>query len=85
MKKYLSATEYAELHGLHPVTIRQRCARGAIPGAIKIGARGWCIPEDAPLIDNRISSGKYVGVPRKRNKQTGVPIDEYKRTHPEEA
>lgn len=57
--KMISLAEYAERHGLARTTVQQKCARGNLPGAEKIG-RNWCIPEDAPYVDYRVTSGKYV-------------------------
>ena len=53
-------TQYAEEHGIAPVTARQRAQRGAFESAIKIG-RDWLIDSDEPLVDRRIKSGKYRG------------------------
>lgn len=55
----LPIQEYASLVGKSPVTVRQKCQRGTIPGAVKIG-RDWLIPADAPYKDSRIRSGKYI-------------------------
>lgn len=52
--------EYAVKIGKSPVTVRQKCQRGSIPGAVKVG-RDWLIPADAPYTDSRITSGQYVG------------------------
>lgn len=52
--------EYAARTGKSPITVRQKCQRGNIPGAVKIG-RDWLIPADAPYTDGRITSGQYVG------------------------
>lgn len=49
----ISINDYAAKVGRSPVSVRQKAARGAIPGAVKIG-RDWLIPEDAPYIDLRI-------------------------------
>ena len=49
---------YALKVGKASITVRQKCQRGMVPGAVKIG-RDWLIPEDAPYIDNRETSGKY--------------------------
>lgn len=48
----VSVTEYAALHALAPVTVRQKAARGNIPGAVKIG-RNWAIPRHADYKDAR--------------------------------
>ena len=44
---YISATEYAELHGKSRPSIKNMCAEGRIPGAY-ITSSGWLIPKDAP-------------------------------------
>lgn len=54
----ITIAQYAVLVGKSPVSIRQKCLRGNLPGAVKIG-RDWLIPADAPYTDNRITSGKY--------------------------
>lgn len=56
----ITLAEYAARHGLNPVTVRHKCLRGNVPGAVKIG-RDWLIPADAPYDDHRVKSGKYVG------------------------
>lgn len=50
--------EYAARIGKAPCSIRQKCQRGTLAGAVKIG-RDWLIPKDAPYTDSRISTGKY--------------------------
>lgn len=42
---YFTPEEYAALHGLSVATVRLRCQRGAIPGAVKLGIRKWGIPK----------------------------------------
>lgn len=59
-------TQYAEEHGIAPVTARQRAQRGAFASAVKMG-RDWMIDSDEPLVDRRVKSGKYKGW---RNKST---------------
>lgn len=44
---YISATEYAELHGKSRPSVKNMCAAGRIQGAYKTSS-GWLIPEDAP-------------------------------------
>lgn len=58
-------TEYAKKHGKDPTTVTQKAGRGNFRTAVKIG-RQWFIDEDEPYIDARVTSGKYVGKPRKR-------------------
>lgn len=59
--------EYAALIGRHPDSVRNKCLRGMLPGAVKIG-RNWLIPKDAPYEDLRVKSGKYVDWRGKRDK-----------------
>lgn len=56
--KLITVKEYAERHGVAITTVRQKCVRGTIVGATKVG-RDWLIPEDAPYIDHRIKDGSY--------------------------
>ena len=62
--KLLPLKEYAARIGKAPSTVRQKCALGHLPGAVKMG-RDWLIPESAPYPDNRIKSGQYVGCRKK--------------------
>ena len=55
----ISLKEYAEKHGKHPVTVRQKAQRGGFVTAEKIG-RDWLIDPDEPYIDERIKSGNYI-------------------------
>lgn len=55
----ISLKEYAQKHGKHPVSVRQKAARGGFMTAKKIG-RDWLIDEDEPYEDNRIKSGNYI-------------------------
>lgn len=65
----MSIAEYAKKHGVASSTVRQKCLRGYVPEAVKIGSY-WVIPEDAPYIDHRIKEGKYLGRRKKlRNNQ----------------
>lgn len=59
--------EYARLIGKNAANVRQKCIRGTLPGAVKIG-RDWFINKDAPYPDNRIKSGAYVGFRDKQKK-----------------
>ena len=45
--KYISVTEYADLHNKDRGTIKKICASGKIPGAYKTSS-GWLIPEGTP-------------------------------------
>jgi hypothetical protein len=66
----ISINEYAAKIGKAPTTIRQKCQRGTLPGAVKIG-RDWLIPADAPYPDNRVKSGEY----RDWRKQKETPAE----------
>ncbi len=63
----ITLKEYAERKGRNHITTVQKAARGGFRTARKIGMQ-WFIEETEPDIDNRITSGKYVGKPRRRNK-----------------
>lgn len=51
-------SEYAARIGKSPTTVRQKCQRGTLPGAVKLG-RDWFIPADTPYTDNRVKTGEY--------------------------
>ena len=79
MEGYITTTEYAKKFGLARITVTQRCARGAIPGAIKVGAyphQVWLIPADTEHVDGRIKTGKYIGAPRAKKKTTETTEEE---------
>lgn len=54
----ITISEYAARVGKAPCSVRQKCQRGTLPGAVKIG-RDWLIPAYAPYKDTRIKNGKY--------------------------
>ena len=56
--------EYAAKIGKAPITVADKCRRGNLPGAKKVG-RDWFVPADAPYPDLRIKSGKYIGSRKK--------------------
>lgn len=62
----ITLKEYAQRHGKHIDIVRQKVLRGGFRTAKKLG-RDWFIDEDEPYVDGRITTGKYVGKPRKRN------------------
>ena len=70
MKRMIPINEYAAKIGKAPTSIRQKCQRGTLPGAVKIG-RDWLIPADAPYPDNRVKSGEY----RDWRKQKETPAE----------
>ena len=57
--RLISLAEYAKRRGIAVSSVRRKCLIGDIEGAIKIG-RNWCLPDNAPYVDNRITHGKYV-------------------------
>ena len=60
--------EWAARVGIDPSNARHKIARGTLT-AVKIG-RDWLIEENTSNIDCRISSGKYIGISRKRKDLT---------------
>jgi hypothetical protein len=55
--------EYAARIGKATITVADKCRRGALPGAVKLG-RDWFVPADAEYPDYRVKSGKYIGQKR---------------------
>ena len=51
--------EYARKIGKATITVADKCRRGNLPGAVKIG-RDWFVPRDAEYPDYRYKNGKYV-------------------------
>lgn len=58
--------EYAAKVGKAISTVQQKCQRGTLPGAVKLG-RDWFIPADAEYPDGRIRTGLFVDA-RKKSK-----------------
>lgn len=55
---YISASEYADLHGKGKAIVKRLCLDGRIPGAQK-HSTGWLIPRNAPYPkDKRHDNGK---------------------------
>lgn len=52
--------EYAKKIGKAVITVADKCRRGNLPGAVKIG-RDWFVPKDAKYPDMRLRTGKYIG------------------------
>ena len=57
--------EYARRIGKAPITVADKCRRGSLPGAVKIG-RDWFVPADAEYPDLRVKSGKYIDARKKK-------------------
>lgn len=68
----ISLVEYAQKNGKSRSAAFRMAQRGSFQTARKIG-RNWVIEESEPYPDNRVKSGKYVGLKRttinKREKQ----------------
>ena len=54
---YISANEYAEMHGRGKAIVKRLCFDGRIPGAQK-HSTGWLIPKDAPYPKDKRRSTK---------------------------
>lgn len=65
LEKMIPIAEYARRIGKAAITVADKCRRGNLPGAIKIG-RDWFVPADAEYPDYRVRSGRYVGSRRKK-------------------
>ena len=66
LEDLIPIAEYAKRIGKATITVADKCRRGALPGARKIG-RDWFVPKDAPYPDYRIKSGNYVGSRRQKD------------------
>ena len=64
LEDLIPIAEYAARIGKATITVADKCRRGSLPGARKIG-RDWFVPKDAPYPDLRIKSGNYIGSRRK--------------------
>lgn len=49
---YITATEYAELHGKSRATVKKLCAEGRIEGVVK-KSTGWLIPKGSPYPERK--------------------------------
>ena len=65
LENMIPIAEYAAKIGKATITVADKCRRGALPGARKIG-RDWFVPADAEYPDYRIKSGKYIDSRRSR-------------------
>lgn len=65
LEKMVPIAEYARRIGKATITVADKCRRGNLPGAVKIG-RDWFVPADAEYPDLRIKSGNYIGTRRNR-------------------
>lgn len=69
LEDLIPIAEYAAMIGKATITVADKCRRGTLPGAMKIG-RDWFVPKDAEYPDLRITKGNYIGA-RKRRKKDG--------------
>lgn len=63
LNEMIPIAEYAARIGKATITVADKCRRGALPGAVKLG-RDWFVPADAEYPDYRVKSGKYIGQKR---------------------
>lgn len=56
---------YAEKIGRATISVADKCRRGSLPGARKIG-RDWFVPRDAVYPDMRIKTGNNIGKHKKK-------------------
>ena len=67
LEKLVPIAEYAKMIGRATITVADKCRRGALPGAVKVG-RDWFVPKDAEYPDYRVKSGKYIDARKRRKK-----------------
>ena len=65
LENMIPIAEYAKKIGKATITVADKCRRGNLPGARKIG-RDWFVPADAEDPDLWIKSGKYIDARRKK-------------------
>ena len=65
LKNMIPIAEYAKKIGRATLTVADKCRRGNLPGAVKIG-RDWFVPADAEYPDYRVKSGNYIGSRKNR-------------------
>lgn len=65
LNNMIPIAEYAKKIGKATITVADKCRRGSLPGARKIG-RDWFVPADAEYPDFRVKSGKYIDARRKK-------------------
>ena len=59
LENMIPIAEYARKIGKATITVADKCRRGSLPGAVKIG-RDWFVPKDTEYPDMRIKSGNYI-------------------------
>ena len=64
LENMIPIAEYAAKIGKATITVADKCRRGSLPGAMKVG-RDWFVPADAEYPDLRIKSGKFIDARKK--------------------
>ena len=64
LDQMIPIAEYAKRIGKATITVADKCRRGSLPGAVKLG-RDWFVPADAEYPDLRVKSGNYIGARKK--------------------
>ena len=70
LEDMMPIAEYAKKIGKATITVADKCRRGTLPGAVKIG-RDWFVPRDSEYTDLRVKSGKYIDARNKRKPRGG--------------
>lgn len=65
LEDLIPIAEYAARIGKATISVADKCRRGTMPGAMKIG-RDWFVPKDAEYPDLRIRTGNYIGARKKK-------------------
>lgn len=68
LEDMIPIAEYARKIGKATITVADKCRRGALPGAQKIG-RDWFVPKNAEYPDFRVKSGRYVVARKNKDKK----------------
>lgn len=68
LEDMIPIAEYARKIGKATITVADKCRRGALPGAQKIG-RDWFVPKNAEYPDFRVKRGRYVVARKKKDKK----------------
>ena len=64
LEDLIPIAEYARKIGKATISVADKCRRGSLPGACKIG-RDWFVPKDAEYPDLRVKNGNYIGARKK--------------------
>lgn len=64
-KDLIPIAEYAKQIGKATITVADKCRRGTLPGARKLG-RDWFVPRDAEYTDRRSKAGNSIGQRKKK-------------------